>query len=101
MQELHPSLLCRQVFSHTSLPRLAFTAGSLQLPRLNYRYDTELCFSSGAFLRCLKPGELAERSTPMVSTVLLMETNFFFPRNVLHLVVLFILLKSKWNFPPS
>lgn len=63
VQELHPSLLCRQVFSHASLPRLAFTAGSLQLLRLNYRYDTELCFSSGVFLRCLKPGELAEVHT--------------------------------------
>lgn len=95
MQELHPSLLCRQVFSHTSLPRLAFTAGSLQLPRLNYRYDTELCFSSGAFLRCLKPGELAERSTPRVSEVLLMETKFFFSQKCVTFGCTFYFTKIK------
>lgn len=77
VQELHQSRLCRQVFSHTSLPWLTFTVGSLELPKLSYRYDTELCFSSGAFLRCLKPGELTERSTPRVSKVFLMETKFF------------------------
>lgn len=72
-----PKSALQAVFSHTSLPWLTFTIGSLELPKLSYRYDTELCFSSGAFLRCLKPGELTERSTPRVSKVFLMETKFF------------------------
>lgn len=56
-------------------------------------------YTNWAFLldsKCLKLGELTEMSTPRVFKV-----QIVFPRNVLHSVIIFILLKSKLNFQPS
>lgn len=77
------------------------------------------CVSSGVSLRHIKPGELTEWSRPGVRWVLKasfcegygkffkgFQSSFernqsLFPRNTLRLIVLFILLNSKWNFWPS
>lgn len=97
-----PGLLCRKVSSHVSLPWLTFTAGSLQLLKLNYRSDTQ----TGLFFwRPLQVpqawGAHSEIHTKGFQGSFNGNQIFFFPRKVLHLVAVFILLKSKLNFQPS
>lgn len=95
-----PRSVCRQLFSHTALPWLTLTVlSAASKVKLQIRLLHKPGFSSG-----LKVPQAWGTHQEVHTKGFQGSCNgnqIVFPRNMLHSVIIFILLKSKLNFQPS